>query len=559
MAWTRASSNVVAVNTINTAASDTLGTQCTSASVGDDEEVSSAVADDGTVYMASDENATTLVQKLTFAGCTFTDITTGSGLTTFDNPVLTTIGNNLHMVYQDGDLSHSIYNGTSWTASNTQIAAQTDSVYSLTTDGTNLWLLTVDSTTAAALYKYNGTTWSTLTSPWTGQTNLTAVSLTYDSTNSDLYAFSIKDTTEQAYVSSSTAASISWSSQTSFAFSSGNLSSISSPQEGAGTSKIGIVLRDDSNASYLFSNLTPTKSIVVNGIDADADTIYSLTADGTNVWLLTVDSTTAAAFYKCSSCVSSANWSSQTSPWPSGLTNLTSVSLTYDSTNSDLYAFAIKDTSEQAYYISTDATTISWGSEASLAFTAGDLGHISSPETGAGTSQIAVSLRQGSNYEFALAFPVATGRRNTPIIGSIEVKDVTPTSAVLSWYTSMPVATKLTGQPLPNSSSQDADLKTWHSVSFANLSPGTIYSYTIHASPPGSGDVSTASFSFATLDTPKPVGAEANAGGLEVAEDVGTEALLQKIRELQLQVIQLCRELIQSLQGRVQALSLTLG
>ena len=138
-------------------------------------------------------------------------------------------------------------------------------------------------------------------------------------------------------------------------------------------------------------------------IDTDTDVASnSLTTDGTNLWLLTFDDSTSAAFYKCSSCASSSSWSSQTSPWPSGLTNLTSVSLTYDSTNSDLWGFAIKDTSEQAYFISTDAATISWGSETAFTFTAGDLGHISSPETAAGQLQIAVTLRQGSNYEFSL-------------------------------------------------------------------------------------------------------------------------------------------------------------
>ncbi len=87
-------------------------------------------------------------------------------------------------------------------------------------------------------------------------------------------------------------------------------------------------------------------------------------------------------------------------PW-TGQTNVTSVSLTYDSTNADLYAHIIKDTTEQAYSSSTDADVISWGSETSYAFTAGDLGHISANQSGAGTSELGVVLRQGSNFEFA--------------------------------------------------------------------------------------------------------------------------------------------------------------
>ena len=61
----------------------------------------------------------------------------------------------------------------------------------------------------------------------------------------------------------------------------------------------------------------------------------------------------------------------------------------------------IKDTSEQAYFRDTDKTTISWGSEYSYGFKAGDLGHISAPMTAAGSAQVGVVLRQGSNFEFA--------------------------------------------------------------------------------------------------------------------------------------------------------------
>ncbi|MBP9745422.1 MAG: hypothetical protein KBD41_08540 [Saprospiraceae bacterium] len=87
-------------------------------------------------------------------------------------------------------------------------------------------------------------------------------------------------------------------------------------------------------------------------------------------------------------------------PW-TGETEVEAVSLTYDSTNSDLYAHVIMDSSDQAYFKSTDATSISWGTEYSYNFTAGDLGQISATETAAGFAQIGISLRQGSNYEFS--------------------------------------------------------------------------------------------------------------------------------------------------------------
>jgi hypothetical protein len=280
-----------------------------------------------------------------------------------------------------------------------------DVVISLTTDATNLWLLTVDDAASTAFYKCSscasGSTWSSQTSPWTGQTNLTAATITYDSTNTDLYAMVIKDTSEQAYYKSTDTTSISWSGETSFGFTAGDLGNISSPQEGAGTSQIGVVVRE--GGKFRFSNLTPSQSTITGDIEADTtDTVFSLTTDATNLWLLTVDSTSAAAFYKCTSCASNSTWTTETSPWPSGETNLTSVTLTYDSTNSDLYAMVIMDTSEQAYFKSTDTSAISWTGEISVGFTAGDLGNISSPQEGAGTSQIGVVVRQGTNYEFSV-------------------------------------------------------------------------------------------------------------------------------------------------------------
>jgi len=157
---------------------------------------------------------------------------------------------------------------------------------------------------------------------------------------------------------------------------------------------------------FRFSNLTPSQSTIIGDIEADTtDTVFSLTTDATNLWLLTVDSTSATAFYKCTSCASSSTWTTETSPWPSGETNLTSVTLTYDSTNTDLYAMVIMDTSEQAYFKNTDTSSISWTGETSFGFTPGDMGHISSPQEGAGISQIGVTLRQGTNYEFAIVVP----------------------------------------------------------------------------------------------------------------------------------------------------------
>jgi len=82
---------------------------------------------------------------------------------------------------------------------------------------------------------------------------------------------------------------------------------------------------------------------------------------------------------------------------------VTSVSLSLDTTNSKLYAHVIKETNEKAYFESSDKTAISWGSETDYGWSGSGnhLGHINSPITGAGDTQIAVVLRETNNYEFA--------------------------------------------------------------------------------------------------------------------------------------------------------------
>lgn len=195
-------------------------------------------------------------------------LNSSSGLTASDRPVLVTVGNNLHMIYQDGNLSHSVFNGSTWTSSNTTIAAVTDSVYSLTTDGTDLWVLTVSGTTATNFYEYSGGSWSTKTAPWTGQTNLTQVSITYDSGNDDLYASVVKDASEQAYWKSTDAGSISWSGETSFGYTAGDLGQLSMPL--SVTSAIlaqTSVLRQGSNYEYSGPTPTPTPTpgVIIQG------------------------------------------------------------------------------------------------------------------------------------------------------------------------------------------------------------------------------------------------------------------------------------------------------
>jgi hypothetical protein len=127
----------------------------------------------------------------------------------------------------------------------------------------------------------------------------------------------------------------------------------------------------------------------------------------TNCHLVYYDGTSGSAptlqFADCDTEDCLPTWTSLTAPFTSA-TNLISASLTYDSTNSDLYASVIKDSSELAYWKSSDAGTISWGSETDFGFTpAGDLDNISTPHTAAGVCDVAAVLRQSSNLEFNYA------------------------------------------------------------------------------------------------------------------------------------------------------------
>jgi hypothetical protein len=225
-----------------------------------------SIGDDNATDLPVDDSTTTAYNP--WISFTNTISYNGSGLTAGDRPVLVTIGNNLHLIYQDGDLSHSVYDGTGWTTSNTQIANVTDNIYSVTTDGTSLWVLTVSGTTATNFYKCascpaQSPTWSSLTVPWSSQTNVTSVSITYDSTNTRLYAHIIKDTSEQAYFRDTDKTTISWGTEYSYGFTAGDLGHISSNMTGAGATQIGVVLRQGSNFEFA---VVPEKTLFLLAI-----------------------------------------------------------------------------------------------------------------------------------------------------------------------------------------------------------------------------------------------------------------------------------------------------
>ena len=119
------------------------------------------------------------------------------------------------------------------------------------------------------------------------------------------------------------------------------------------------------------------------------------------------DGTTAAdptvQFADCDTADCLVAWTNASDPWTGQGSNLETVSITYDSSNSDLYAHAITDATNQAYWNKSDAASIAWDGQVSYGWTAADMTQLSAPEVGAGTTAVGVVVRLTgtSNYEFA--------------------------------------------------------------------------------------------------------------------------------------------------------------
>lgn len=146
---------------------------------------------------------------------------------------------------------------------------------------------------------------------------------------------------------------------------------------------------------------------------------------------------------------------------------------------------------------------------------------------------------------------VSTAGTSAFAISSIRVEDMTSTSATVKWYTpSATNNTRLAGEPAPVAYRQESELKTQHEALLANLSPETIYYYTIYAGLPGMGFHTTGSVSFRTLSKETgqvpilPVG--------EGAEEI--KILRQEVQRLQFVVIQFSKQLVEMLKERIAGL-----
>lgn len=146
---------------------------------------------------------------------------------------------------------------------------------------------------------------------------------------------------------------------------------------------------------------------------------------------------------------------------------------------------------------------------------------------------------------------ISTAGTSAFAISSIRVEDMTSTSATVKWYTpSATNNTRLAGEPIPAAYRQTSELKTQHEALLTNLSPETIYYYTIYAGLPGMGFHTTGSVSFRTLS--KETGQAPILPVGEGAEEI--EVLHQEIQRLQLVIIQFSKQLVEMLKERIAGL-----
>ncbi len=216
------------------------------------------------------------------AAATYT-IETGSGLptgTTTMRPVAIGISNNVYIVYDDGanviNSSLRDTNGNTWTfvdkvADNGNVV---DNSFSVTTDGSSLWLLYRDAATTTVLQKCTGncmtsagTAWSNLTAPWTsGLTSADPPTITYISGTTDLNAC-IPDgsttTAQDVVCKDSDSGTISWNSQFAIGFTASDFVNLSSPLSVASDTQMAVVVLDVTNSTFKFATVPETALVLL--------------------------------------------------------------------------------------------------------------------------------------------------------------------------------------------------------------------------------------------------------------------------------------------------------
>ncbi|KKQ44819.1 MAG: hypothetical protein US62_C0021G0010 [Candidatus Woesebacteria bacterium GW2011_GWA1_37_8] len=211
------------------------------------------------------------VTTLDTSTCTvaWNSILANSGVDAGDYPSAVAIGDDLHLIFQDGTtIMHSVSNndgGTEWDRADYDItAADTDNTsieYEVATDGTDIWLfIDKPSGNGTELWQCascsSSTTWSALTAPFTAE-NDANLAIGYAANTDSIYVFANKGATFDVTVRSSPVSSISWSADFNlgtFGASTviANLSAVSNSSSDDG---IAIVLNESANQEFEFSTV----------------------------------------------------------------------------------------------------------------------------------------------------------------------------------------------------------------------------------------------------------------------------------------------------------------
>jgi cellulose synthase/poly-beta-1,6-N-acetylglucosamine synthase-like glycosyltransferase/transposase-like protein len=278
----------LAFRTIDTADSDTLGTQCNSPDMG------SLVVGKSYAYIAAGNNGDVLAGVSNFGvpdaemdiwevpttTCDFTSREAGSGLPAISQTVAVVpfevATNRIQIIYNDAggnnDLRQSQFDisSSTWNYFDNDVDGANNQdviTFSAVSDGTDVWVLRADSATTTDFFRCSSCsgdtapTWTQSDSvPWSSETNISEVSLTYISTtpSNTLAAMILKDTNEQAYFKTTDADTISWSDEYSFNFTAGGADpndngNLSSTYSVATDEEVGVVIREA--AAYSFSTL----------------------------------------------------------------------------------------------------------------------------------------------------------------------------------------------------------------------------------------------------------------------------------------------------------------
>lgn len=239
--------------------------------------VTIAVANDDDVFVSYVDTSTSTINnlyKVTAGGCSFTSILTGSGVDASDRPVFVTTGAVAHLIFQDGtNLKHSFTNddgGDLWDRADFTITNNTSLNFSVTTDGTDIWVLIDNGTTGVDLWTCTAAStcttdptetvnWTNDTDPWTSSFDATEVSISYISGTDELVAMALEGsgTGEQAYFKTSPAGTVSWGDQWAFGYVAGasGLQDLSSPMNSTSASGVASTVESVTNSEYEFSTL----------------------------------------------------------------------------------------------------------------------------------------------------------------------------------------------------------------------------------------------------------------------------------------------------------------